>query len=130
MTIQIDQLDHLVLTVSDLPRACAFYSRVLGLREVDCDGEMRALRFGDQMIKLHSYGNEVEPHAFRALPGSADLCFRVNSSLDDVIAHLEACGVEVLEGPVPRTGALGAITSIYFRDPDQNLIEVARTVAN
>ncbi len=125
MGLHIDRLDHLVLTVRDIERSCAFYTRVLGLTAISYDNNRRALRFGNQKINLHRFGHEIEPHAFRALPGSADLCFKTDSSIEEVLAHLLTCDVEVEEGPVKRNGAVGTITSVYFRDPDQNLIEVA-----
>ena len=122
--MKIDALDHLVLTVADVDASCAFYERVLGMRTVTFGTGRKALAFGAQKINLHPHGREFEPKAGRPTPGSADLCFVSATSLAGVIAQLQACGVEVLEGPVPRTGARGAIVSVYFRDPDRNLIEV------
>lgn len=127
--MKIESLDHLVLTVADIDAACRFYVIVLGMEVVTFGEGRKALRFGRQKINLHQQGREFEPKALRPAPGSADLCFVTNDSLDHVIAHLHACGVPVLEGPVPRTGAVGPITSIYFRDPDGNLIEVAHYAA-
>ena len=122
--MKIDSLDHLVLTVADVDASCAFYERVLGMRTVTFGAGRKALAFGMQKIDLHPYRREFEPKAGRPTPGSADLCFVAATPLVEVVAHLRACGVEVLEGPVPRTGARGAIVSVYFRDPDRNLIEV------
>jgi catechol 2,3-dioxygenase-like lactoylglutathione lyase family enzyme len=122
--MKIDSLDHLVLTVADVDASCAFYERVLGMQAVTFGAGRKALAFGAQKINLHPYRCEFEPKAERPTPGSADLCFVSATPLAEVIAHLHACGVEVLEGPVPRTGARGAIVSVYFRDPDRNLIEV------
>jgi catechol 2,3-dioxygenase-like lactoylglutathione lyase family enzyme len=85
----------------------------------------KALMFGAQKINLHPHGHEFEPKAERPTPGSADLCFITCTPLAQVIDELQASGVRVLEGPVPRTGARGPITSVYFRDPDRNLIEVS-----
>jgi catechol 2,3-dioxygenase-like lactoylglutathione lyase family enzyme len=85
----------------------------------------RALSFGTQKINLHQYRREFEPKAKRPTPGSADLCFVTSISISDVVEHLRECGVELLEGPVQRTGAAGPIMSVYFRDPDGNLIEVS-----
>jgi catechol 2,3-dioxygenase-like lactoylglutathione lyase family enzyme len=127
--VQIERFDHIVLTVADLQASCAFYERVLGMRVVTFAGARKALAFGDQKINLHERGREFEPKAHAPTPGSADLCFVATTPLDQVMEHLRACGVPVLEGPVPRTGALGPIVSVYFRDPDQNLIEVANYVA-
>lgn len=121
----IDRLDHLVLTVRNLDATSAFYERVLGMTVITFEDGRKALRFGAQKINLHQAGKEFEPKAMRPTPGSADLCFITITPIEDVIAHLQACGVPVLEGPGPRTGALGGIISIYFRDLDGNLIEVS-----
>lgn len=121
----IDGLDHLVLTVADVEASVAFYERALGMTPVTFAGGRRALAFGAQKINLHPHGREFEPKATRPTPGSADLCFLTSRPLAEVQAHLTTCGVEIVEGPVRRTGATGPILSIYFRDPDGNLIEVA-----
>lgn len=123
--MQIDSLDHLVLTVSNIEASCAFYSRVLGMEVVTFGQGRKALAFGAQKINLHQAGQEFEPKAQRPTPGSADLCFLTSVPLAQVQAHLAACGVTVTEGPVQRTGAQGPILSVYFRDPDLNLIEVS-----
>ena len=123
--MQIDSLDHLVLTVADVDASCAFYSRVLGMEVVTFGQGRKALAFGAQKINLHQAGKEFEPKAQRPTPGSADLCFLTSVPLTEVQTHLAACGVTVTEGPVQRTGAQGPIVSVYFRDPDLNLIEVA-----
>ena len=85
----------------------------------------RALSFGGQKINLHQYGNEFSPKAYKPTPGSADVCFVTSVPLSDVISHLASCGIAVLDGPVERTGGRGTILSVYFRDPDMNLIEVS-----
>ena len=127
--VRIDHLDHLVLTVANIDESCDFYARVLGMG-VETFGEGRkALTFGNQKINLHRAGHEFEPKAERPTPGSADLCFISTTPLDDVIAHLQAEGVAIEEGPVPRTGATGPILSVYFRDPDQNLIEISNVIS-
>lgn len=123
--MKIDRLDHIVLTVRDLDVACAFYARALGMSVVTFAGGRRALAFGAQKINLHLAGHEFEPKADRPTPGSADFCLIAAAPLPDVIAHLQACGVPIAEGPVAKTGATGPIRSVYFRDPDQNLVEVA-----
>ncbi|NXC53447.1 GLOD5 protein, partial [Aleadryas rufinucha] len=89
-------------------------------------GNRKALRFGRQKFNLHEAGREFEPKARRPVPGSADFCLVTAAPLEKLLEHLEACGVPVEEGPVARTGAVGPITSIYFRDPDENLVEVSR----
>lgn len=122
--MRVDAIDHLVLTVRDLEIATAFYSRVLGMESVTFGGNRRALTFGVQKINLHVAGRELEPKAAAPTPGSADLCFVTAATPAEVLAHLQTCGVQVVEGPVTRTGAHGPIASVYFRDPDGNLIEV------
>jgi catechol 2,3-dioxygenase-like lactoylglutathione lyase family enzyme len=121
----IERFDHIVLTVSDLEATCDFYERVLGMRAVTFGEGRKALAFGSSKINLHQAGSEFEPKAQRPTPGSADLCFIARLPLEEVIARLHACRVPILEGPVARTGALGPMLSVYFRDPDLNLIEVS-----
>ena len=123
--VTIDRFDHMVLTVADIDATCAFYGRVLGMEKVVFAGRRTALAFGRHKINLHPAGDEYTPHAAHPVPGSGDLCLITETPLENVIAHLEACGVAVEEGPVAKTGATGPITSVYFRDPDGNLIEVA-----
>jgi catechol 2,3-dioxygenase-like lactoylglutathione lyase family enzyme len=123
--MRIDRLDHVVLTVRSIEASCDFYSRVLGMEIVTFGGGRRALAFGAQKINLHQSGREFEPKARYPTPGSADICFVSSTPLSEVIAQLARCEVEILEGPVARTGATGPIQSVYFRDPDQNLIEVS-----
>ncbi len=123
--MKIDRLDHLVLTVRDVEATCAFYARVLGMEVVTFAAGRKALAFGRQKINLHPAGREFEPKADRPTPGSADLCLIAAVPLAEAIAHLASCGVPILEGPVTRTGATGPIRSVYFRDPDANLIEVS-----
>jgi catechol 2,3-dioxygenase-like lactoylglutathione lyase family enzyme len=128
--MHVDSLDHLVLTVKDVEAACSFYARTLGMEAVTFRGGRRALSFGTQKINLHPHGAEYEPKAQVPTPGSADLCFLTSIPLAEVIEHLDDCGVALLDGPVLRTGAQGAILSIYFRDPDMNLIEVANRLTS
>ena len=123
--MEIDHLDHLVLTVKSIPATCEFYARVLGMEVVTFGGNRQALAFDTQKINLHEAGKEWEPKAHCPTPGSADLCFITLAPLADVVEHLRRCGIEIIEGPVKRTGATGSITSVYFRDPDLNLIEVS-----
>ena len=121
----IFRLDHLVLTVRDLEAAVRFYTEVLGMERVTFGAGRTALRFGGQKINLHVAGQEIEPNAAHPTPGSADLCFIMEQPLDAVVEHLRNCGVPLVLGPVPRTGALGPIQSIYLRDPDGNLVELS-----
>jgi catechol 2,3-dioxygenase-like lactoylglutathione lyase family enzyme len=128
--VQIDSLDHLVLTVRDVEATCAFYRRVLGMEVTTFGAGRKALAFGRQKINLHEAGREFEPKAGKPTPGSADLCFLTSVPLTEVQRHLEACGVTMSEGPVQRTGAQGPILSVYFRDPDLNLIEVSNPLSS
>ena len=126
--MQIERLDHLVLTVRDIDATCAFYAGVVGMSVVTFGAGRKALSFGQQKINLHEAGREFEPKAERPTPGSADLCFIAQGPLQAVVDHLQARAIPILEGPVRRTGALGPILSVYFRDPDLNLIEVSTYV--
>lgn len=123
--MKIDSVDHLVLTVQDIETTASFYARVLGMEIITFGDDRKALSFGKQKINLHQYKKEFEPKAQYPTPGSADLCFITSVPLHEVIAHLSSCHVTVLDGPVQRTGAVGLILSVYFRDPDMNLIEVS-----
>lgn len=128
--MKIDHLDHLVLTVADVAVTASFYRQVLGMEVVTFGEGRKALSFGFQKINLHQQGREFEPKAEKPTPGSADLCFLTSVPLDEVRRHLAACGVAVTEGPIRRTGATGPILSVYFRDPDLNLIEVSNQLAS
>ncbi len=123
--VVIESIDHLVLTVADIEATCEFYGRVLGMEKIVFAGGRVALGFGAQKINLHPAGNEYDPRAKNPSPGSADFCLITETPLEKVIAHLEDNGVGIIEGPVAKTGAKGPITSVYFRDPDENLIEVS-----
>lgn len=123
--MQIKQLDHLVLTVKNIPETVRFYVSVLGMeREIFGDGRV-ALKFGPQKINLHEAGKAWAPEAHQPLPGSADLCFVIDTELRVAMAHVKSSGVDIIAGPVRRVGAHGPILSFYFRDPDLNLIEIA-----
>jgi catechol 2,3-dioxygenase-like lactoylglutathione lyase family enzyme len=123
--MNITSLDHFVLTVRDLQATIDFYTRALGMQEVAFAGGRRALAFGSQKINLHLAGREFEPKAERPVPGSADFCLLTDTPVEQWIAHLAALGIAVIEGPVPKTGATGPLWSIYVRDPDANLVEIA-----
>ena len=126
--MRIDRIDHFVLTVANIQTTCDFYSRVLGMSVATFGQGRKALLFGRQKINLHEVGKEFEPKADVPTAGSADFCLITDTPIKEVIAHLEASGVPVIEGPVPRTGATGAIRSVYLRDPDQNLVEVSNYI--
>jgi catechol 2,3-dioxygenase-like lactoylglutathione lyase family enzyme len=125
MSVRIESLDHLVLTVRSIATTCDFYARALGMRAVTFAGDRTALEFGQQKINLHEQGHECEPKATRPTPGSGDLCFIARQPIGEVVAHLTEQQVSIVEGPVPRSGARGPMTSVYCRDPDGNLIEIA-----
>lgn len=125
MAIDIDRIDHIVLTVHDLERTIGFYSRVLGMEPVTFAGGRRGLAFGRQKLNLHQAGREFEPKALAPAPGAIDLCFIASTALEEVIETLREEGIAIIEGPVDKAGALGPMKSVYFRDPDGNLIEVS-----
>ncbi len=123
--MKVKNLDHLVLTVADIDVTVNFYCSILGM-EVITFGEGRvALLFGQQKINLHRLGHEFEPKAENVKEGSADLCLILETSIKSALQELIEKDIPIIEGPVKRTGAVGPIESIYFRDPDGNLIEVA-----
>lgn len=123
--MQIKNIDHFVLTVASIDNTCTFYEKVLGMK-VEVFGEGRkALKFGGQKINLHEVGKEFEPKADRPTAGSGDFCLITETPIEDVVSHLKAYEVEIEDGPIARTGATGSITSVYFRDPDNNLVEVS-----
>ena len=122
--VEVASLDHLVLTVADVERTVEFYRTVLGMTPITFGEGRRALRFGTSKINLHRLGAEVAPHAAAPTRGSADLCFVTTTPPATIVDRLAGCDVPVEQGPVQRTGALGAIVSVYFRDPDGNLIEL------
>ena len=129
----IDHLDHVVLTTSRLQACLDFYTRVLGMRlERFVSGtppvERMALKFGAQKINVHVQGAEFTPRAHLPAPGSQDWCFIANVPLADVVERLRAADWPIVEGPVQRTGATGPILSVYVRDPDLNLIEIAEPI--
>ena len=123
--MNIEQLDHLVLTVTDIDRTVDFYTRVLGMEVMTFGDNRTALRFGQQKINLHLAGHEINPKAANPTPGSADLCFISPTPMTDILQHLKTCHVEPLMPPDYRTGTTHRLMSIYFRDPDNNLIEVS-----
>ena len=127
--MEISRLEHLVLTVRDIEATCRFYESVLGMQTVSFAAGRKALKFGQQKINLHQQGKEFEPKAQAPTPGSADLCLLTDLPLQQVIEHLQACQVPIIEGPVQRTGAEGPILSVYLRDPDGNLLEISNSTA-
>ncbi len=124
--IAIDRLDHFVLVVASIEASAAFYERVLGAERVVTPGKPTAVRFGRWKINLHTADAPFNPKAATPVTGAADFCLITREPIEAVIAHLAACAVPVELGPVERNGALGPMTSVYFRDPDGNLVEVSR----
>jgi catechol 2,3-dioxygenase-like lactoylglutathione lyase family enzyme len=126
----VDRIDHIVLTVADVQKTCDFYSRVLGM-EVQSfvppqDGVPRvSLHFGLNKINLHKAGSEFKPHARAPSSGTGDFCMITTTPIEQAADHLCSCGVTIEEGPVKRLGAKGPMMSIYFRDPDGNLLELS-----
>ena len=123
--MEIQSIDHIVLTVADVEKTIQFYTDVLGLQLVSFHNDRKALTFGNQKINLHQKGKEFEPKAEKPTCGSADLCFISKTNLKNVLKELQEKHIEIIDGIVDRTGAMGKIKSIYFRDPDKNLIEVS-----
>lgn len=126
--MQIDRIDHFVLTVASIEATCEFYASALGMEVITFGEGRKALVFGEQKINLHQAGAEFLPKAATPTPGSGDFCLITSTPLEEVIAHLKSCEVAVEEGPVARTGASGPIRSIYLRDPDGNLLEISNQV--
>ncbi|MGO4111160.1 VOC family protein [Paenibacillus sp. YAF4_2] len=123
--LKIEALDHLVLTVASIVKTAAFYEKVLNMEVVVFGDNRKALLFGQQKFNLHEAGKEFEPKARKPQTGSADFCLITKTPMEELLRHLAACDVQVEEGPVARTGAVGKIVSVYIRDPDQNLVEIS-----
>ncbi len=126
--MKVTQLDHLVLTVRDISATCEFYERVLGMTAISFGKNRKALTFGTQKINLHPVLHPIKPNAKTPSPGSADLCLLTETTLEKAISHIQSCNVPIELGPIQRTGATGPIRSIYIRDPDGNLLEIANTI--
>jgi catechol 2,3-dioxygenase-like lactoylglutathione lyase family enzyme len=126
--MKLEKLDHLVLPVSDIDAIAMFYTTYLGMEKRTFGEDRVALHFGDQKINLHPAGWDYEPKARVSIAGTADLCFIVSEQVQLLQAELVDSGVEIIEGPMVRTGATGRLCSIYIRDPDGNLIELSNRV--
>ncbi len=126
--ININSLDHFVLTVKNIDKAVDFYEKVLGMKKEIFKKNRVALRFGNSKINLHLLGKEFEPKAYNVKEGSADLCFIIDTQIEEAKLYIESLGIEIEEGIVQRTGAKGLINSIYLRDPDKNLIELSNYI--
>ncbi|HEY6971636.1 MAG TPA: VOC family protein [Candidatus Angelobacter sp.] len=123
--MKILHIDHFVLTVADIEKTCRFYSTVLGMEVITFGQGRKAVGFGTQKINLHQSGKEFEPKAQHATPGSGDFCLITDEPIEHIIEHLQKYGVTIEVGPVPKIGAAGPMTSVYFRDPDGNLVEIS-----
>ena len=128
MAIRIRSLDHLVITASDLAATVDFYTNVLGMEHVEFGDGFHAVHFGGQKFNIHDAATRAAPKARTVVPGSEDFCLLTDTPIAEVLAHLEACGVAVEEGPIRRQGAAGTLNSVYFRDPDGNLVEVSNVI--
>lgn len=126
--MKISRIDHIVLTVKSIDVTTEFYERALGMEVVTFGEGRKALSFGEQKFNLHEAGKEFEPKANKPTLGSIDICLITETAINEVIDELRLAGVSLIEGPVRRTGASGPIMSIYFRDPDLNLIEVSNYI--
>lgn len=125
MPLTLERLDHIVINCRDAEVTAAWYERVLCMtRETFGPDQRTCLKFGNQKFNVRPTGAPNWLTAESDLPGSLDLCFFTTTPLTEVIAHLQACGVAITKGPIPQTGAVGALTSVYFRDPDNNLLEI------
>jgi catechol 2,3-dioxygenase-like lactoylglutathione lyase family enzyme len=122
----IDRIDHIVLTVRSLEATLSFYERVLGFTREIQPGRPASLTFGRQKINVHEVGRTFEPKAANPAPGTGDFCLITGRPMDELVAHLKGCGVAIELGPVSRNGAEGPMMSLYFRDPDANLIEIGK----
>ena len=125
----ITHIDHLVLTVKDVPTTIEFYARVLGMHAIQFADNRTALKFGQQKINLHKAGKEPEPKAYTPTPGSTDICLITETELEQAMTYVRSCNIEIIEGPVERTGARGKLLSFYIRDPDLNLIEISNQIS-
>ena len=122
-------LDHMVVTVSDMDRACDFYARVLGAEIVTFGAGRKAVRIGRQKLNLHDAATAGDPVARSPAVGGADLCILTETPIDQVVRHLESLSVEIIAGPVERSGAVAPLMSVYIRDPVGSLIEIANPLA-
>jgi catechol 2,3-dioxygenase-like lactoylglutathione lyase family enzyme len=125
--MNIDHIDHLVLTVADIEITCKFYEEVMGMKKAISPEGRVALKFGTQKLNLHQKGKEFEPKAEYPTPGAIDICFITTEPVEQVKTELEKKNIQT-QGLFERSGATGKLRSVYFRDPDQNLIEVSNYI--
>lgn len=125
MRLNLKTIDHFVLTVVSIKTSCDFYAKVLGMKVFFARDGRVSLHFGSQKINLHKKNSDITPKAHRPVPGSGDFCLIVSNPIEQVVKHLQSKGIEIVDGIAARTGAKGAINSVYIRDPDNNLIEIS-----
>lgn len=123
--VRLIRLDHVVLYASDIDRTIEFYTSVLGMTHAVFDDGYHALHFGEQKINLHDAAAPFQPHAVHPKPGTFDVCLLTDSPMAEVLDHLRAHEVIIVEGPCEQKGAMGPMVSVYFHDPDGNLVEIA-----
>ncbi len=130
--LDVKGIDHIVMTVLDEEATITFYTSVLGLKKITFGEkeERVALQFNEQKINLHPVGSDIEPKARIASPGTLDLCLLCSNTIEEILNLLHEHFIPVEEGPVLRTGATGAIHSVYVRDPDGNLLELSTSIAS
>lgn len=126
--MNIHRLDHFVLTVRDIEATIQFYQSVMGMRKVVASDHRAVLAFGQQKINLLEGDSKQQPETDRSEAGNPDLCFMIQQPVIEAIKHLKGCNVNVIDGPVVRSEAMGKVVSAYFRDPDGNLIEVSNYI--
>lgn len=126
--ITVEHIDHILMTVASVKRTSKFYNEKLGMEVITFADNRKALKFGKHIIKLHPLGHEIEPKARNTHPGSADICLITNTPIHTVRQELIAKGIVLISDVVVRTGAKGNINSIYFHDPDGNLLEISNYV--
>lgn len=125
--MRVTDIDHVVLIAEDLDETCRFYERALGMERVE-EESMTTLRFGDRKLNVHADDGDFSLEAEHKAPGTEDLCFLTDVPIEAVVDHLRSAGVEIVEGPVERTGATSTLESVYVRDPDGNLVEIANEI--
>jgi catechol 2,3-dioxygenase-like lactoylglutathione lyase family enzyme len=130
MSLAIERIDHIVMTVNDIAQTVQFYCDVLGMREIRYGDNRSALAFGQQKINLHPKDSDIAPRAAKPTAGAIDICLVSELPIDRVVAALQRHDIAIETGPVERQGALGSMQSVYFRDPDGNLIEVSHYSAS
>jgi len=126
--MKIQSLDHLVLTVNNIEDSIHFYCEILGMQHIQFADNRHALKYGEQKINLHQKDKIFQPASESPTPGSADLCFIVSTPVNQIISELNENGIDLIEGPLERTGATGNILSVYIRDPDMNLLELSNKI--